>query len=299
MSDTHYTPKSGEKIAFLGILANIFLTTIKALWGIFGNSYALIADAIESASDIVGSLVVFFGVRLAQKPVDENHPYGHGKIEPLAGFVVSLILLIAVYEIFSGALHRIRFPEDAGLPALWTLWILVFVVVLKWTLFLRATLIGKSLRSTAVQWDAFHHLSDAVTTAIALVGTLLALFAGASFQSAADWAALLASFFMLYNAFHIGYPAIRELLDEAVDSETESKIGELLKNEKNIKNINACIVRKSGFDRIVELHIQVDGARTVREWHLIAHEVTDTIQSAIPEVINVIVHVEPDYKVVA
>ena len=104
-----------------------------------------------------------------------------------------------------------------------------------------------------------------MTTAIALVGTLLALFAGPSFQSAADWAALLASGFMLYNAFHIGYPAVRELLDEAVDTETEVKIQELLRTEKSIKNINTCIVRKSGFDRIVELHVQVDGTKTVRE----------------------------------
>ena len=172
-------------------------------------------------------------------------------------------------------------------------------MVLKGILFLRATLIGKSIKSTAVQGDAFHHLSDAVTTAIALAGTLLALFAGASFQSAADWAALLASGFMLYNAFHIGYPAVRELLDETMDSETEIRIRKLLRTNKDIKNINACIVRKSGFDRIVELRILVDGEQTVRAGHLIAHEVTDKIQSAIPEVINVIVHVEPDYDVVA
>lgn len=114
------TPKDGENIAILGIIANISLATIKFLGGIFGNSYALIADAIESATDIIGSMIVYLGVRYAQKPADANHPYGHGKTEPMAGLAVSMLLVFAVIEIVRGALERIKNP-DTGIPELWTL----------------------------------------------------------------------------------------------------------------------------------------------------------------------------------
>lgn len=114
----------------MGIVANIGLTIVKALGGVFGNSYALIADAIESATDIIGSSIVYLGVRYAQKPADANHPYGHGKTEPMAGLAVSILLIFAVIQIASGAIARIRNP-DAGIPELWTLWILLAVVLLK------------------------------------------------------------------------------------------------------------------------------------------------------------------------
>lgn len=125
-----HTPKDGENIAILGIFSNIGLAIIKFLGGIFGNSYALIADAIESTTDILGSMIVFLGVRYAQKPADANHPYGHGKTEPMAGLAVSILLIFAVIEIVAGAIERIQTP-GTGIPAMWTLIILVGVVILK------------------------------------------------------------------------------------------------------------------------------------------------------------------------
>ena len=291
------TPKDGEGIAILGIIANISLATIKFLGGIFGNSYALIADAIESATDIIGSTIVFLGVRYAQKPPDANHPYGHGKTEPMAGLAVSMLLVFAVIEIVTWAIERLRNP-DTWLPALWTLWILLGVVILKWGLFARGYIIGKNLQSTAVIGDAFHHLSDAITTGVALLGTLLALFAGSAFASAADWAALVAALFMCYNIYHIGWPAIRELLDEVEDTELQHGIQTTVESNPDVQNVNVCIARKSGFDRIVELHILIDWEKTVRAWHLIAHQVEDDIRKHFPNVRSVMVHVEPSYEVV-
>lgn len=125
-----HTTHDGEGIALLGILANTGLALIKLFGGIFGNSYALIADAIESGTDIIGSLIVYFGVRYSQAPADHNHPYGHGKLEPMAGFAVSIILVFAIIEILRGAIERIQNPET-GVPATWTLVILIGVVVLK------------------------------------------------------------------------------------------------------------------------------------------------------------------------
>lgn len=294
---TGNTPKDGENIALLGIGANVSLTIIKFLWGIFGNSYALIADAIESATDIVWSGIVYLGVRHAQKPADSNHPYGHGKTEPMAGLAVSILLIFAAIEIANGAIVRIQNPET-GIPALWTLWILLGVVILKGWLFIRAIAIGKSLQSTAVTGDAYHHLSDAITTWIALAGTILALFAGPDFSSSADWAALVASGFMCYNIYHIGWPAIRELLDERDDHEMEELIKQLIEQNWDIQNINVCIVRKSWFDRIVELHLLIDGEKTVREWHRIAHTVEDTIKIKYPNIIHVTTHTEPSYEII-
>lgn len=296
---TEHSSQDGQDIALVGILANISLTTVKALGGIFGNSYALIADAIESATDIIGSTIVFLGVRHARIPADENHPYGHGKTEPMAGLAVSMLLIFAVIQIFSWALAHIQSP-DSAIPALWTLWILLVVVILKWWLFMRAFVIGKSLKSTAVTGDAFHHLSDAVTTGIALIGTLLSLFAGPAFAQSANYAALIASAFMCYNIYHIGWPAIRELLDESVDTDMEKEIANFIRaNITDVKNVNRCLVRKSGFDRLVELRLLVDGEITVRLGHLIAHKVEDEIRKHFEGIQNVVVHVEPSYIVVS
>jgi cation diffusion facilitator family transporter len=291
------TLHDGESIALLGIIANIWLTLIKLLGGIFGNSYALIADAIESGTDIIGSLIVYFGVRLSQAPADHNHPYGHGKLEPMAGFAVSIILLFAIIEIFRGAIERIRHPE-VWAPAMWTLAILIGVVILKWGLFIRAWSIGSSLKSTALKGDAMHHLSDAITTAIALIGTMIAVFVWGVYTSAGDYAALVAGCFMLYNAWHIGSPAVRELLDEMVDPEMEDAVGSLVLEHRAVKNVNLCIVRKSGFDRIIELHLFVDGEMSVRAWHLIAHEVENDIKKHFGNIQSVLVHIEPNYEVV-
>ncbi|MBC7498438.1 cation transporter [Candidatus Gracilibacteria bacterium] len=292
------TPKDGENIALFGIAANISLATVKFLGGIFGNSYVLIADAIESTTDIIGSGIVYLGVRYAQRPVDANHPYGHGKTEPMAGLAVSILLIFAVIEIVKGAIARLQSP-DTGLPAPWILWILLAVVILKGTLFVRALAIGKSLQSTAVTGDAFHHLSDAVTTGIALIGTLIALFAGPTFATAADWAALIAALFMCYNIYHIGWPAIRELLDEVDHPDMEQAVRTIIARNIAVKNINTCIVRKSGFDRITELHLLIDGEQTVREGHVIAHQVENDIKQTFTNIASVVVHVEPSYEVVA
>ncbi len=292
------TPKDGENIAILGIIANISLALIKFLWGYFGHSYALIADAIESATDIIGSGIVILGVRYAQKPADDNHPYGHGKTEPMAWLAVSILLIFAVIEIARGAIENIQNTE-AVIPAIWTLWILLGVVLLKWGLFIRGYVIWKSLQSTAVIGDAFHHLSDAITTGIALIGTLLAIFAGPAWLHASDWAALVASMFMCYNIYHIGWPAMRELLDESVDDTLHASISEFIQKEyPMVLHIPALFVRKSGFDRLVELHIIVDWEKTVREGHLIAHQVEDGIKKHSANVQSVVVHVEPSYEVV-
>ena len=292
-----HTVHEGEHIALLWIIANIGLATIKFLGWVFGNSYALIADAIESVTDIIWSWIVYLWVRYAQKPADHDHPYGHGKTEPMAWLAVSMLLIFAVIEIASGAIARIRNPE-IGIPEMWTLWILLGVIVLKGWLFARALIIGKSLQSTAIVGDAFHHLSDAVTTGIALLGTLLALFGWITFASAADWAALLASVFMCYNIYHIGWPAISELLDERNDIDMEQSIRELIIQDQNIAHIGLCLVRKSGFHRIVELRLLIDGEKTVREWHIIAHMIEDIIIQNYPNVTHISTHIEPTYQIV-
>lgn len=294
---TTHTVKQGEHIALFGIIANIGLATIKFLGWIFGNSYALIADAIESTTDIIGSWIVYLWVRYAQKPADHDHPYGHGKTEPMAWLAVSILLIFAVIEIATGSIARIRNPET-GIPEMWTLWILLWVIILKGWLFARAFVIGKSLKSTAITGDAFHHLSDAVTTGIALLGTLLALFWWTVFTSAADWAALVASVFMCYNIYHIGWPAIRELLDERNDIEMEQSIWELVAQNPNIAHIGLCLVRKSGFDRIVELRLLIDREKTVREWHVIAHIIEDLVMQNYPNVTHISTHIEPTYEII-
>jgi cation diffusion facilitator family transporter len=170
---TEHANRGGIRAVQFGIVINAALAAIKLVAGIVGNTYALVADAVESTADILGSLVVWGGLRVAALPADEDHPYGHGKAEALAAAVVSLMLLGAAVGIGVEAVREIRTPHHT--PAPWTLAVLVGVMIVKWTLSRRVHAVGAETGSTAVQADAAHHLSDAITSAAAFIGITVAL----------------------------------------------------------------------------------------------------------------------------
>jgi cation diffusion facilitator family transporter len=189
----------------------VCLAAAKGLAGTLGHSYALIADAIESLSDVVSSFVVLIGLRVAMRPADENHPYGHGKAEPLAATIVSLALFGAAVTIAVESIHEIRTPHST--PAPFTLAVLAAVVLIKEVLFRYVVRVGETSQSTAVKTDAWHHRSDAITSALAFVGISIALLGGPGWESADDWAALLASGIIMLNAYLLLRPAVLELTD--------------------------------------------------------------------------------------
>jgi cation diffusion facilitator family transporter len=275
----------------LGIIASIILVIVKGAAGYLGHSYALIADATESGVDIVSSGLLWVGLRIAVKKPDEQHPYGHGKAEPLAAIVVALFLIGAALWIGYHSITFIDTPHD--LPHKFTLWVLIVVIATKESLYRYVLSVGKRINSRAVQADAHHHRSDVITSVAAFVGISIALIGGKGYESADDWAALLASGWVLYNAINIIRPAIAEIMDAAPPTEIINEVRHLAATVTAVKGVEKCFVRKMGFDYYVDIHIQVDGKLTVAEGHEIAHRVKDKLLASNLRITDVLVHVEP------
>ncbi len=296
MSQSRHTPifhasEVGRRSTLVGIVTNMLLAATKGIAGVAGNSYALIADAIESATDVASSLIVWGGLKISALPPDEDHPYGHGKAEPLAAVAVSLTLVAAAIGIAIQSIREIITPHHA--PASFTLIILVLVVAVKETLFRFVLGVGKSVNSTAVKSDAWHHRSDAITSAAAFIGISIALVGGGGYESADDWAALFASGIIVLNAFRILRPAVNEVMDAAPPVEVEKSIRAAAQHVTGVILLEKCFVRKVGFSYYVDLHVTVDGRLSVREGHDIARDVKQAIRDSHPHVIEVLVHIEP------
>ena len=274
-----------------GIAISVVLIFVKGISGYLGHSYALIADATESGADILSSGLLWLGLRIAMKEPDEEHPYGHGKAEPLATIAVSLFLIIAATWICYHSINFINTPH--ALPESFTLWILLIVIGIKETMFRYVLNIGNKINSQAVKADAHHHRSDAMTSVAAFIGISIALIGGKGYEGADDWAALIASALIFYNAIVILRPALSEIMDAAPSNEIVEKIKELAGSVPQVKGIEKCFVRKMGFDYYVDIHIEVNGGLSVTEGHRIAHLVKDTPLESGLRVINVLVHVEP------
>ena len=282
----------GMKSTLLGIAVNLALALTKCTAGLLGHSFALVADGLESSADVLSGLVVYFGLRLAVKPPDADHPYGHGKAEPIAAVVVGLTLVAAAIGIMFESIHEILTPHS--LPAPYTLVVLAGVLILKELLFRYVGSVGNSIGSVAVRSDAWHHRSDAITSAFAFVGISVALLGGEGWEAADDWAALGASVVILYNAWKQMRPAVFELADHAPDPTLEARVRKIAGQVPGVTGLDKCFVRKMGFSYYVDLHIVVDGQMPVREGHRIAHKVEDKVLASLPQISEVLVHVEPE-----
>jgi cation diffusion facilitator family transporter len=284
----------GMRSSLTGIFANMALAVTKCTAGLWGHSFALVADGLESAADVVSALVVYFGLKISVKPPDADHPYGHGKAEPIAAVVVGLALIAAAVAIILESIHGIRTPHP--LPKGYTLVVLAGVLIAKEMLFRHVGGVAKKIRSTAVRSDAWHHRSDAITSLFAFIGISIALLKG--WEAADDWAALGAAVVILYNATRQLRPAVLELTDRAPDPNLETRVRDIAGRLPNVIGLDKCSVRKMGFSFYVDLHIVVNGSLTVREGHKIAHRVEDQVLTGVPQVAEVLVHVEPEEELI-
>lgn len=280
------------RIIWYGIGLNIILAILKAVSGFFGHSEALIADAVESTSDVFASSLVLFGLTYAAKPADDNHPYGHGRAEPLFTFVVVAFLLISSSVIIYRSVINILTPHQ--LPASYTLWVLGLTIAAKEIFFRISSRVAKEANSLLVHGDAWHHRSDALTSLAAFAGILFAIWMGKGYESADDYAALLACGVIVYNAYKLFRPALGEIMDEQIHHDLVVQIRKSAMKISGVKGTEKCFVRKSGVFHYVDLHISVESSRTVKEGHDIAHEVQRQIMKDIPQVAQVLIHVEPD-----
>jgi cation diffusion facilitator family transporter len=283
--------RSGARIALVGIGVNVLLATLKISAGALGHSYVLIADGIESALDIGGSAIIWGGLKFAARPADETHPYGHGKAEPVAAILVSLGVLAAALVIAARSVLEIFQPHHAPEP--FTLAVLVAVVVVKEILFRIVDRLGRSADSSAIQTDAWHHRTDALTSIAAFIGISIALIGGARWQSADAWAALFACLLIAGNGWRLFYPALREVLDTAPRGEIVARVRSAAAAVPGVFAIEKCFVRKMGLEFYVDLHVGVDERISVRAGHELAHEVKDAIKQTNPRIADVLVHIEP------
>lgn len=282
----------GLKTTLLGIVVNILLAAIKIFTGVVGNSYALIADGIESFSDVFSSIVVYSGLRIASAPPDEHHPYGHGKAEPIAAAIVALFLVGAAIIISIQSVYEIMDAHVA--PAPFTLIVLVGVIIVKESLFRYIIKVGDSIESIAVKTDAWHHRSDAFTSAAALIGISIALIGGEGWENADDFAALFASAVILYNAMRLLKPAVQDLMDHSPPSSFEKEVREIASKVEGVVALDKYRARKTGLVYYIDLDVIVNGSISVTEGHKIGHNVREEIKKQKSNVTDVFTHIEPD-----
>jgi len=284
--------QTAVKATYFSIVGNTCLAIIKGISGVFGNSYALIADAIESTTDIFSSCLVLFGIKYSNRPADANHPYGHGRVEPLITFLVVGFLITSATIIAYESVINIRTPHE--LPKPWTLIVLGAIIIWKEFSFRLVMKRGIQTNSSSLKADAWHHRSDAITSVAAFIGISIALFLGKGYESADDWAALFASAFILYNSYLIFRPALGEIMDEHLYEDLEAKIRKIAVSVDGVIATEKCFIRKSGMKFHVDLHAVVDGTISVKEGHDISHLLKDTLRENIIELGNVLIHIEPN-----
>lgn len=284
----------GRQVLVAGVAVNSLLALIKFGAGWFGHSDALIADGLESSLDVLSSAMIWGALKYAERPPDSDHPYGHGKMESLAGAGGAILLLVAgvlvatnsLKEILGGALHR-------EAPAAFTLIVLFGVVAVKESLFRLVNRRGREVESSAVQSDAWHHRSDALTSLAAAIGISITLIGGTAWVSADNWAALFSCAIIAYNGFRMLKASLGELLDEQAPTAIIEKIMEAARLVEGVDNVEKCRVRKSGLSLIADLHVRVHGEVSVTAGHVIAHRVKDTLMQGGLHLLDVTVHIEP------
>ena len=279
------------RAAQAAIFVNTALAIIKLVAGFVGNTYALVADAVESLTDVFASTIVWSGLRVSARDADEAYPFGYGKAEPLSAAVVALLIVTAAIGIAVQAVRHIITPHVA--PAWWTLIVLVVVVAVKWILSRRVHAVGQDIGSGAVEADAWHHLSDAVTSAAAFVGISVALIGGPGWESADDWAALAASFLIGYNGVRMVKQASHELMDRAPDAALVAEVRRVASQVPGVLAVEKLGMRKSGLTYRVTIHVHADPAMSLEAGHALGGRVKSEIKAALPRVSSVLVHMEP------
>lgn len=283
--------QAGIRAAQLGMLANAVLAMTKLIAGFVGSSYALVADAVESSADILTSLVVWGGLHVASREPDESHPFGYGKAEPLAAAVVALTLIGAAVAVAVAAVREIRTPHHA--PAPWTLLVLVVVVIAKALLSRKVSGVARETGSTAVQADAAHHLSDAVTSVAAFIGISIALWGGEGWESADDWAALFAAGVIGFNGVSLLRRPLDDLMDAMPDSTIVNQVRKAAESVPGVIATEKLAIRRTGLVYRVTIHVQSDPSMSLHDAHIVSGMVKSAITSALPDVQSVLVHMEP------
>ena len=291
MKKTFTNGKRARRTILFSLFGNIVLVFVKLITGLVGSSFALIADAIESAGDVFSSFIIYLGLRVSDKPSDKDHPFGHGKVEPIISFLVVLFHIISTGFIAYQAISNIQSPQK--MPSPYTLIVLGGVILYKELLYQFVSKKSKQTDSTSLKADAWHHRSDAITSLAAFIGIGLALLLGEGYEHMDDWAALVASAIIIVNAYFVFRPALGELLDEQNHDQLIDEVKIISEEVQGVIDTEKCFIRKFGMRYVVDIHVRVSANLTVEEGHTIGHNVQDTVQKNFPQIEHVFTHVEP------
>ena len=291
MKKTFTNGKRARHTILFSLIGNIVLVFVKLITGLVGNSFALVADAIESLGDVFSSVIIYLGLRVSDKPADEDHPFGHGKVEPIISFLVVLFLIVSAGFIAHQAINNIQSPQK--MPNPYTLIVLAGIMIYKELLYQYVSKKSKQTYSTSLKADAWHHRSDAITSLAAFVGIGLALLLGEGYENIDDWAALVASVIIVINAYFVFRPALGELLDEQNHDELIDEVRALSEKVPGVIDTEKCFIRKFGMRYVVDIHVRVSASLTVDQGHTIGHDVQDIVRDNFPQIEYVFTHVEP------
>lgn len=291
MKKTFSNGRQARHTILLSMIGNIVLVFVKLTTGLVGNSFAIVADAIESAGDVFSSFIIYLGLRVSDKPSDEDHPFGHGKVEPIISFLVVLFLIISAGFIAFQALNNMQSPQK--MPSPYTLIVLAGVILYKELLYQFVSKKSRQTASTSLKADAWHHRSDAITSLAAFIGIALALLLGEGYEHIDDWAALIASGIIIVNAYFVFRPALGELLDEQNHDELIDEVRAISEQVEGVIDTEKCFIRKFGMRYVVDIHVRVTANMTVSEGHTIGHCVQNTVRKNFPQIEHVFTHVEP------
>jgi cation diffusion facilitator family transporter len=281
----------GTKVTLLGVATSAVLAVVKIVSGVVGHTYALVADGVESLLDVFSASIAWASLRYSARPPDDRHPYGHGRAESLGALIIAVLVLTAAVGIAALSVREILTPHL--LPAPFTLVVLVGVIVVKELLFRFLLREGRDINSRAVQTDAWHHRSDALTSAAALVGISLALWHGEGWAAADDWAALFACAIIAFNGLRLLRGALDDVMDAAASPDIETAVRQLAMGVSGVVGTDKCRVRRTGVALLIDLDVIVDGAISVRRGHEIAHQVKGALLDSDLGVLDAVIHIEP------
>ncbi|MFM8250181.1 MAG: cation diffusion facilitator family transporter [Planctomycetota bacterium] len=277
--------------AWLGLVVNLFLGAGKLLAGWLANSFALLSDAINSWGDVFTSIVILFALRFAQRPPDEEHPYGHSRAEAIAASNVALLVLLSALGVGYEAIRRLGMPHP--LPPFWTIGVALANVLIKECLYQYKVRVGRRINSAALLANAWDHRSDAFCSAAVLIGLLLVRWGGPAWISADEVAALFVVVAIVWSAGRLFYQSLIELMDVQADSALVDQIRTAANSVPGVAGVEKLWVRKSGIEYFVDIHIEVDPQLTVAAGHRIGHAVKDDLLNQFHMLRDVLVHLEP------
>jgi len=288
-----------QMTTYVSIVINTGLGFLKLAAGVFGHSIAMVADAIHTLSDTATSVAVWLGLKIARRPADAAHPYGHGKAEPIAGKVVAIALFVVgfaiVYESVAGIWLFMKGKSTLEEPSHWTLYAALATILVKEWMYQYQVRIGRRLSLVSLVADAWHHRSDALSSVGVALGIGAAMLGGEKWHWADEAAALVVAIIIIWVAWQLFRQSSEGLMDTQTPTDMRAHIRDVAKAVPGVKGVEKIVARRSGADVLIDIHVEVDGELPVRVGHQIATDVRDRLMSDIPHVVHALVHIEPYY----